>query len=124
LTNLLATEVKGCKDIRKILESIDLIVDLLAFKPPTRTAALKLMFSLMINRYPKVRQVAAEQLYVSLITFEDILANVSLANKERVLEIVSNTQWESPVDFLKKLVQTVASLTLSSVPKPLPEDEL
>jgi hypothetical protein len=124
LIKLVTKVIKGSKDIRKILDSIELIVDLFPFKAPTRPAALKLMISMMVNRYPKVRQVAAEQLYVSLITFEDILANFPSTTKETILDIVSNTQWDSPVEFIKAKVQTLANLILNlSVASPA-SDEL
>ena len=92
--------MKGCKDIRKLFEVVDVLVGLLPFNQPTRSMALDCFIKLLANPYPKVRQLAAEQLYMGLITHEKALQTIPEANHAPFLELISSTVWETDTNFV------------------------
>jgi hypothetical protein len=61
-------EHKSTNDIPKLKQSIDIFILLLLFDDPTRSMALKTLVILTGHKYPRVRQHAAEQLYMQFLS--------------------------------------------------------
>jgi tubulin-specific chaperone D len=81
-------EIQGCRDIKKILLCVVLLVHLLSdgdtFKPGPPLSTIMVLLG---HRFPRVRKAAAEQLYIKLVecdapealseTYDDILEKLS-----------------------------------------------
>ena len=99
-------EVKGCRDVPKLCAAIDIFSHLSATygtkdrtDPDVQEGSLRQMLLLLINRYPRVRQYASDQLYLRLLQpeFEEVCDDV-----DAVIEILETTDWSSPAaDELK-----------------------
>lgn len=114
-------ELKGSRDIAKLCLGLQALCHLAALGPTpapeapapeapapesARVSAMQGVLALMVNRYPRVRRVAAEQLYVVLLGLSDDLQasdeNGSTETEvEAAIELLSETRWDAELTAVK-----------------------
>eukprot|EP01118_Nematostelium_gracile_P003542 TRINITY_DN14111_c0_g1_i1.p1 TRINITY_DN14111_c0_g1~~TRINITY_DN14111_c0_g1_i1.p1 ORF type:complete len:150 (-),score=32.31 TRINITY_DN14111_c0_g1_i1:25-474(-) len=87
-------EILNSKDIVKIMSSIYVFCWLLLFEQPTRGRAFQILLGLLVHRFPKVRKLTADELYVRIMTDEMLVSSNHL---DAVLDILSGTKWNDPL---------------------------
>ena len=73
------------------------LIGLLAFKEPVATQAVQVVLELLCHKFPSVRKVAAEKLYVKILTFEDQFASRDgeEVDIDDALEVLTETGWDA-----------------------------
>jgi hypothetical protein len=98
IVDLVKNLIKTTSDPVRLFAAIKVLCNLVSFD---RNALSPLLF-LLANRFPKVRRVAAEEVY-SLLLVQDELMDAALASDVDVLDVLSSTQWDSSdVDSIRK----------------------
>ena len=88
---LLRSHIRSTGDIRKLMEIVQVTVGLLPYDDPTRPITFKCLLS---HRYPKIRQLCAEQFYIAAITYESAFSHIATNSRDNILHILSTTAWE------------------------------
>lgn len=95
----LRIELKGSKDVKKLLTGIDVLAYLSSMQEPTRSQALSQFFSFLGHPYPKVRKACADQVYLFLLqNGEQFLGDNTL---NEVIELIGETCWDGPREEAK-----------------------
>lgn len=95
----LRIELKGSKDVTKLLTGIDVLAYLSSMQEPTRSQALSQFFSFLGHPYPKVRKACADQVYLFLLqNGEQFLGDNTL---NEVIELIGETCWDGPREEAK-----------------------
>lgn len=95
----LRIELKGSKDVTKLLTGIDVLAYLSSMQEPTRSQALSQFFSFLGHPYPKVRKACADQVYLFLLqNGEQFLGDNTL---NEVIELIGETCWDGPIEEAK-----------------------
>ncbi|KAI6660085.1 Tubulin-specific chaperone D [Oopsacas minuta] len=82
---------KKTKDVKRVLASIDVFCGLLQFQGQVQTKVLSHMMDLLCHPiFPRARKIAAEQLYLTLITYEELMSPDVV---DEVNQILSDTLW-------------------------------
>jgi len=106
-------ETKKTKKIRKLLESIEVLVGLLPYKPPTQTLIVKCLLRLLSSVFPKVRKKTAQQFYVAMITYDNLFSNLESDSVETVMSSLSVTQWDDSLEIATEQTRILSQLLLS-----------
>ena len=123
LADGLRAELKGSRDIAKLCLGVQALCHLAALGPgavgvaagmepeagaeSARVSAMHGVLALMVNRYPRVRRVAAEQFYVLLLGLSDDEENDAAAaaagagDTEAAIELLSETRWDAELTAVK-----------------------
>lgn len=95
----LRIELKGSKDVTKLLTGIDVLAYVSSMQEPTRSQALSQFFSFLGHPYPKVRKACADQVYLFLLqNGEQYLGDNTL---NEVIELIGETCWDGPREEAK-----------------------
>lgn len=86
--------------MKKILYSIPIFINLLCYEGEVRKQCIKHLLVNLTHSFPKIRNVTAEQLYIKFLTLENFLDEDSM---DKVLDILSSTNWNEDVEELKKI---------------------
>jgi hypothetical protein len=103
----LRAELKGSRDVAKLCLGVQALCHLAGLGKAApgasrdeatcaSTCATMGVLALLVNRYPRVRRVAAEQLYVTLLGSEG-----EDAETEKALELLSATRWDADLAAVK-----------------------
>lgn len=84
---------------------------MLMYENPIRQMAYQVLLSLLAHRYPKVRRITADELYIRVMTDEFLVPSDSF---DEILTLLSTTKWDHEItddaksnrDQLFKLLQT------------------
>lgn len=87
-------EVKKTRDVKKILYSIPIFIDLIDVEGEISKNSIKHLFVNLTHAFPKVRVVTAEQLYIKFLSLDNLLPEEDM---DKVLDILSSTDWNSDV---------------------------
>ncbi|XP_064407047.1 tubulin-specific chaperone D-like isoform X2 [Halichondria panicea] len=113
LLELMKQEVKNSKDATKLLSSINVFCGLLQF-PEVRQATLNHVMILLCHRIPAVRKMTADQLYITLVTFDDIIDTEVM---EEVISILSDTAWDGGIVSVREQRNIICDLLKLARPK-------
>lgn len=113
LLEKLKDEIKNSRDPIKIFTSINTLCSLLQF-PSVKEATLHQLMILLGHPYPKVRRNTADQLYVTLLTYDDLISDDII---EQVMSLLSETTWDGFVDSVRHQRNTICSLLNLPIPK-------
>ena len=83
-----------------------------------KSIAIPPMLALIGSRYPTVRRTAAEQLYTSLLMWDD-MEQETLWDKENAESILGETAWDSGPDIVRPARQALASCFGVELPQPV-----
>jgi|TARA_B110000967_G_scaffold13788_1_gene13242 hypothetical protein len=112
LANKLRAELKGSRDIAKLCLGAQALCHLVGLgKAATKdgdddsslcakSCATHGVLVLLVNRYPRVRRVAAETLYVTLLGDAGD-ENGNDDGRELAIELLSSTRWDADVSIVK-----------------------
>ena len=103
----LRAELKGSRDVAKLCLGVQALCHLAGLGKAdagpvsdeatcASTNATLGLLALLVNRYPRVRRVAAEQLYVTLLGCEG-----EDAGTEKAIELLSATRWDADLAVVK-----------------------
>lgn len=102
------TELKGSRDFVKIMSGINVLGHLASMPPPTGMESVSQLLGLLGHRYPKVRKMSAEQVYLVLVQKgEDLL---KLDDLNTAQELVSETCWDGPIENIRTEIEKLAGL--------------
>ncbi|CAK9217775.1 unnamed protein product [Sphagnum troendelagicum] len=101
-------ELHGCKDVAKLLAGINVLSHFVLWPEPARSNAIGQLLTLLSYRYPKVRKVCAEQVYLLLIQRGDELVGSEAV--EIGLELIGETAWDGPMEGIREKRETLFSL--------------
>eukprot|EP00731_Ephydatia_muelleri_P028539 Em0020g183a len=88
-------EITSSQDVVKLLASVSVFCGLLQF-PSIQKSALNQLMLLVCSPLPKVRKTTADQLYITVVTYDDIIPdNV----KDDVIALLSETTWDAIGDM-------------------------
>lgn len=92
-------EMQGCKDVKKLLSCLSVIIHLLAQGDDVRDGAMPAAMILLGHRFPRIRKATAEQLYTKLLLSSDQILGGSgpegSSQQDEVLESLSLTNWDA-----------------------------
>ncbi|EDO35005.1 predicted protein, partial [Nematostella vectensis] len=71
LVTLTKEEIARIGDARKIITSINVFCQLLQFPGVTRSKSMQQLLMLLCHKFPRVRKTTADQLYTTIITYDD-----------------------------------------------------
>ncbi|BBN05956.1 tubulin-specific chaperone D [Marchantia polymorpha subsp. ruderalis] len=95
LLTLIRQELRGCKDVAKLLAVISILSHFASLEGLVRSQSVEQLLNFLFHRYPKVRKVCAEQLYLLLLQMGEQLVGDSA---EAALEVIGETCWDGPID--------------------------
>ena len=98
--------VRKSRDCRKIVSAVDVFCAGLQLSAFNQSISYLVIF--LCNSFPRIRCYTSNQIYVSLITFDNI--------KEEVINLLSETDWTQPLDQLRPIRDSICDLL--EVPKP------
>ncbi|KAI0230132.1 Tubulin-specific chaperone D [Lamellibrachia satsuma] len=107
-------EIHRCGEPQKLLASINVFCGLLQFPGKVRTNTLSQLFLLMCHRYPIVRRTTGSSLYESVVMYDDLVED---EHQEELLSILSETQWDRPLDEVRAIRNKLCDMM--SVPRPV-----
>lgn len=113
LLTLVKDEIKKSRDAKKILASVNVFCDLLQFPAVRRSTLIQLML-LLCHAFPKVRKTTADQLYITLVTYDDIL---DAAVSDDVITVLSDTLWDGDITSVRDHRNRLCDLLRLPVPK-------
>ena len=94
-------ECNKSKVIVKLMAAIGVYANMLTFPDKqVCSKALRSLLCLLYHSFPKIRKLAAEKLYTSLLTLEDysmVIPNGDEAVFEQAIEMLSETDWALPL---------------------------
>ncbi|EDV27375.1 uncharacterized protein TRIADDRAFT_63611 [Trichoplax adhaerens] len=77
---------------------------MMEFPDKIRKRSIPLIIKYLMNKYPKVRCYAADQLYIALMTFEKSLQNYQI---DRLMELLADTVWEDSLSTLRTVIEQI-----------------
>jgi len=102
LVDLIRGECFASRDIPKLVTGSSCLAHFIGGHKLANDSAMTGLLALMVNRYPRVRCAAAEQLYMGLLSLDDPTNDIELA-----MEALSRNSWDAPAvatkDTRKKL---------------------
>ncbi|XP_042304355.1 tubulin-specific chaperone D isoform X2 [Sceloporus undulatus] len=113
LLKLCKEESRKSKDVQKLRSSIAVFCGLIQFPGDMRKQVLFQLFLLLCHPFPVIRKTTASQVYEMLITYSDVAEPDVI---EEVMTILSDTNWDADLSFLRK--QRNYLCDLMKVPKP------
>lgn len=93
-------ECQQCKDVPRLCAAVLVLCQLIVCETPVGSGALQVLLSLTVNRYPKVRKQAAEQLYVQLMTIED-MGLYDADCLDAAYDVLTEIAWDGPLEHVK-----------------------
>ncbi|KAJ7541816.1 hypothetical protein O6H91_10G078100 [Diphasiastrum complanatum] len=107
---LLQTEVRGCRDVGKLIAIVNVLSGIASMRKAASNEALLLLLALLSHRYPKVRKITAEQLYLLLIQRgEELMSGGSI---NTALDLISETCWDGPLEGSAEVKATLTSFAV------------
>eukprot|EP01018_Ginkgo_biloba_P017523 Gb_00473 [translate_table: standard] len=110
----LRIELKGSKDVTKLLTGINVLGHVSAMKEAVHYQALSQLFSFLSHPYPKVRKACADQVYLFLIQNGEQLLGNDMINE--ALDLIGETCWEGPIEEAKILREKFFGLFHLKIP--------
>lgn len=101
-------ELKGSKDVVKIMSGINVLAHLASLPGSVGVEAISELLVLLGHRYPKVRKTCAEQFYLLLVQKGEELLNSN--DLDSAQELVSETIWDGPVESIRDERERLALL--------------
>ncbi len=99
--SLCVSECNKSKVIVKLMAAIGVYANMLTFPDQdVCTKALRSLLCLLYHSFPKIRKLAAEKLYTSLLTLEDcsmVIPGGDETALESAMEMLSETDWAMPL---------------------------
>ncbi|EOA23407.1 hypothetical protein CARUB_v10016587mg [Capsella rubella] len=94
----LAIELRASKDFTKLKAGLAILGYIASVSDPISTKAFSQLLAFLGHRYPKIREVAAEQVYLALLQNGILVAEEKM---EKVIEIISESCWEADMESTK-----------------------
>lgn len=114
LFELCKEEIRGSGDAKKIIASINVFCGLIAFSGPVRWKAINQLLLLLGHKYPRVRTTTADQLYVTLLTYDDVVPD---GCHDDVMTLLSETSWNSDVQVIRPIRNNICDIFGIARPK-------
>ena len=110
------TEISKCGDPNKLMLSADVLCGLLGSVDKQAVKKCLVQMSIFLcHKFPRIRKVTASKLFEALMTFGDreVIPEVNL---EEVNTILSDTDWDQPLETLRPIRNELCGLM--NVPAP------
>jgi hypothetical protein len=117
LLQLTKTEVSKCRDVQKILASIDVLCGLLQFSDEVRKKSLSQLMIFLCHAYPIVRKNTANKLYESIVTYDSVVDDGVL---DQVTALLMETLWDDPIDVVRPMRNQLCELLGIAKPTVVP----
>uniref|UniRef100_A0A7I4D1R8 Tubulin-specific chaperone D n=1 Tax=Physcomitrium patens TaxID=3218 RepID=A0A7I4D1R8_PHYPA len=100
ILDFIKSNLKGCRDVSKLLAAINVLSHFALWREPARSNALEQLLVLLGYRYPRVRKVCAEQVYLLLIQRGDEILGAD--DVEIALELIGETSWDGRIEEIRE----------------------
>ncbi|XP_018565799.1 tubulin-specific chaperone D [Anoplophora glabripennis] len=117
ILKLIQMEIAGCKDIYKLIDGINVLCQFIQIKGEVCDIALVQLSILLCHRQSYVRRSTSTKLYESLLVNGDS-SNIDPEKLDDVMQVLSNTNWEEPVEEVKPIRNELCGLMGIRVPVP------
>jgi hypothetical protein len=98
LLSLVKQEIARSTDTKKLLASVNVYCGLLQF-PGVRRSTLNRIMLLLCHRFPRVRRGTADQLYATIVMYEEVVPDEVTAEVSAVL---ADTKWEGSLEVAQE----------------------
>uniref|UniRef100_A0A6U5ZYI7 Uncharacterized protein n=1 Tax=Guillardia theta TaxID=55529 RepID=A0A6U5ZYI7_GUITH len=99
LLEITQSQLRGCKDVVKLEAGISVVASLLQLQGESlKEPSLQTLLALTCHRFPRIRRKAAEELYMQLLTRENLIAEENFADATQIL---SERDWTVDVSELR-----------------------
>ncbi|CAH0559200.1 unnamed protein product [Brassicogethes aeneus] len=115
LLKLIQLEIAGCRDIYKLIDGINVLCQFIQVKGEVGNTALVQLSILLCHRQSYVRRSTSTKLYESLLVNGES-SNINPDNLDDVMQVLSSTNWEEPVEQVKPIRNKLCNLMDISVP--------
>lgn len=112
---LCKAEISRCGDAKKLITSVAVFCGLLQFAS-VRRGCLSQLAILLGHKYPRVRRATADQLYIAIVTYDDL---VDAANLDEVMIALSETMWDADINEVRLIRNNLCQLLGVPPPKAL-----
>nr|XP_023027464.1 tubulin-specific chaperone D [Leptinotarsa decemlineata] len=112
---LIQVEIAGCKDIYKLIDGITVLCQYIQVKGEVCDIALVQLSILLCHRQPYIRRTTSNKLYESLLVNGES-SNISSENIDDVMNLLSGTDWEKPVEDVRPVRNQLCNLMGVKVP--------
>lgn len=112
---LIQLEINGCRDIYKLIDGIAILCQFLQVQTDVATTALVQLSIMLCHKQSYVRRSTATRVHEAMLIYGDN-SIIPIDNLEDALNLVSNTNWEDPVDDIKPIRNNLCTLLGIRVP--------
>ena len=97
---LVKNEITKCGEPNKLVTSVDVFCNLLPCENPTTVQKCMIQLSIFLcHKFPRIRKVTAAKLFEALLMYDNVIE--SEEKKDEINNILSDTNWELPVEELR-----------------------
>eukprot|EP00049_Salpingoeca_infusionum_P003287 m.65120 g.65120 ORF g.65120 m.65120 type:complete len:1273 (-) comp12047_c0_seq2:165-3983(-) len=114
LIDCIKVEITKCTSVLKLVQSARVLTDLLYF-PAAHTRVLSMLMVMLCHRYPRVRRVVSEHLYVTLLGLPSTLMSASTVEQANL--ILANTEWDGDVEQAREYRNQLCQVLGVAAPK-------
>lgn len=102
LFTLVKTEITKCGEPNKLVASIEVFCNLMqAENSNTASKCLVQLSIFLCHKFPRIRKVTAAKLFESLLMYDNVITDEE--KKEEINNILSDTNWDLPVEQLRPI---------------------
>jgi len=118
LFGLCKTEISRCADPNKLMSSCDVFCSLLQVRDAATVKKCLVQLAIFLcHKFPRIRKTTADKMFEALLTYAD-REIVEEEKLDEVMELLSDTRWDGPVEELKPVRNKICALM--NVPAPMP----
>ena len=100
LFKLVKTEITKSGEPNKLVASVDVFCNLLPSENSTTVQKCMVQLSIFLcHKFPRIRKVTASKLFEALLVYDNVISDDE--KKDEINNILSDTNWELPVEELR-----------------------
>ena len=107
--------VRGSGDMKKLLSSVNVFCGFSSFQGNVSKKALSQLMVFLCHRYPRIRKATAEQLYMTLITYDDIVAHEE--HFDLITTNLIEVSWDEDVEKIRPIRNDICKWLGVDAPK-------
>lgn len=102
LFTLVKTEITKCGEPNKLVASIEVFCNLIQAENSSTVSKCLVQLSIFLcHKFPRIRKVTASKLFESLLMYDGVIPDEE--KKEEINNILSDTNWDLPVEQLRPI---------------------
>ncbi|KAK9871289.1 hypothetical protein WA026_011559 [Henosepilachna vigintioctopunctata] len=117
IIKLIQMEMSGCRDIYKLMDGANALCQFIQIESQVCEVALVQLSIMLCHRQTYIRRSTATRLYESLLVHGES-STIDPFNLDAILQLLSDTNWEEPVEVVKPIRNELCKLMGVRVPTP------